>query len=138
MAGHAGGNRRNAGKFGGLHRGVAVAAGNAVVADVVLVAERHRLFDWLVDHVGLVDQSAPGEKTRRHEDDYGEQCQRDKKAERAMEQLAQRTVPMATWYSGMACRPEPTGGGFSGPLFRGHRPHPRTGAAVNRLTCGSD
>ena len=45
MAGHAGLGRRHAGEGRRLDRGVAIAAVDADVADVVLVAERHRLLD---------------------------------------------------------------------------------------------
>ena len=45
VAGHAGLGRRDAGEGGLLHGGVAVAAVDAVVRDVVLVAERHRLLE---------------------------------------------------------------------------------------------
>ena len=48
MAGHAGMGRRQAGERRGLDRGVAVAAIEAKAADMMLVAERHRLIEVMV------------------------------------------------------------------------------------------
>ena len=63
MAGHAGGGRRHAGERRCLDRGVAIAAIDAEAADVMRVAERHRLMpgDRLVGHV----MRAPSAHRRR-------------------------------------------------------------------------
>ena len=46
MARHANLRRRNAGEGGAFDRGVAVTAINSEAADMMLMAERHRLLDW--------------------------------------------------------------------------------------------
>ena len=61
MAVHAGLRRRDAGNGGSFHAGMTVAAVNAVITHVVLVAELHRLFPRhvLPRHIG---------RTRHRED----------------------------------------------------------------------
>src|SRR6266849_1757636 len=68
MAVHAGLRGRNAGNSGSFHAGMTVAAVDAVVADVMLVAELHRLLtgNVLPRHVGRARHREHGYK--RHSD----------------------------------------------------------------------
>src|SRR6267142_4287910 len=75
MAVHAGLRRRDAGNGGSFHAGMTVAAVNAVIADMMLVAELHRLLtrNVLPRHVGRArhredgdQRDADQEKGRKH------------------------------------------------------------------------
>src|SRR6266478_1033389 len=68
MAVHAGLRRRDAGNGGSFHAGMTVAAVNAVIADMMLVAELHRLLtrNVLPRHVGRARHREDGDE--RHSD----------------------------------------------------------------------
>src|SRR6266487_2427142 len=101
VAVHAGLRRRNPGNRGRFHAGMTVTAVNAVIADVMLVAELHRLLpvDVLLRHVRRARHREDRDKRQPDQEKSGEDTESGNEVSASMKNL--RHLIFALWWGAL-------------------------------------